>query len=381
MGPLFAMHSARLSSKMDRGVIAANPALHGTLRKKLSATNTISEFVSVTDITSRAALATLSRDDLLERARTLASQHHNDTRKIEYLKNRIAKCIEANQVAVNEKVNEQLLDIVRRQLHPQLENMPPMKRLFIEQQLKVAECKSSNGMRWHPAMIRWCLALRQKSRSAYEYVKLTASDLPSNNTLDDYAHYRDVGSGIDVEGIVNLASDYAGESVSILCDEMKVKDGLVYDINTGRLVGYTDINIDTELEQMNENKIASHVLVFMIRGLKSNFKLAAATYATTTATAEQIYVRFWELVGIVELLGFKARVFVGDGASTNRRFIASHKNDYPDDTITFRAKNKFAPERAVYFASDVPHLLKTTRNNWENSGWNRNSRRLTVSFF
>ena len=119
----------------------------------------------------------------------------------------------------------------------------------------------------------------------------------------------------------------------------------------------------------------------MIRGLKSNFKLAAATYATTTATAEQIYVRFWELVGIVGLLGFKAHVFVGDGASTNRRFIASHKNDYQDDTITFRAKKKFAPERAVYFASDVLHLLKNTRNNWENSGWNRNSRRLTVSFF
>ena len=156
MGPLFAMHSARLSSKMDRGVIAANPALHIVVlcRKKLSTTNTISKFVSVTDITSRAALATLSRDDLLERARTLASQHHNDTRKIEYLKNRIAKCIEENQVADNEKVNEQLLDIVRRQLHPQLENMPPMKRLFIEHQLKVAECKSSNGMHWHPAMIR-----------------------------------------------------------------------------------------------------------------------------------------------------------------------------------------------------------------------------------
>ena len=82
---------------------------------------------------------------------------------------------------------------------------------------------------------------------------------------------------------------------------MKVKDGIVYYINSGRLVGYTDINIDTELEQMNKNKIASHVLVFMIRGLKSNFKLAAATYATTTATAEQIYVLFWELVGIVEL--------------------------------------------------------------------------------
>mgnify|MGYP001803609860 CR=1 FL=1 len=34
----------------------------------------------------------------------------------------------------------------------------------------------------------------------------------------------------------NLASDHASYSVSILCDEMRVKDGLVYDINTGSLV-------------------------------------------------------------------------------------------------------------------------------------------------
>ena len=37
-----------------------------------------------------------------------------------------------------------------------------------------------------------------------------------------------------------------------------------------------------------EQQIATHALVFMIRGLKSNLKLSAALYATVTATAEQI---------------------------------------------------------------------------------------------
>ena len=70
----------------------------------------------------------------------------------------------------------------------------------------------------------------------YEYVTSTASDLPSNNTLDDYAQYGEVVAGIDVDAIENLVSDHASESVSILCDEMRVKDGLVYDINIGSLV-------------------------------------------------------------------------------------------------------------------------------------------------
>ena len=35
----------------------------------------------------------------------------------------------------------------------------------------------------------------------------------------------------------------------------------------------------------------------------------------------------------------------------------------------------------IYFFSDVPHLLKTTRNCMENSKWNKNTRNLHVSLF
>ena len=44
-----------------------------------------------------------------------------------------------------------------------------------------------------------------------------------------------------------------------------------------------DIDKDLDHMQVNANKIATYVQVFMIRGMKSNFKPAAATYATTTA--------------------------------------------------------------------------------------------------
>ena len=85
-----------------------------------------------------------------------------------------------------------------------------------------------------------------------------------------------------------------------------MKDGLVCDNNTGRLVGYTNINIDKDLDhmQVNKNKIAIYVLVFMMRSLKSNFNPAAATYEQQ----QQLQKRFWELVSIVELLGLNAHV-------------------------------------------------------------------------
>ena len=57
----------------------------------------------------------------------------------------------------------------------------------------------------------------------------------------------------------------------------------------------TGIDIDKDLDhmQVNENKMDTYVLVFMIRGLKSNFKPAAATYATTAATTEAVLGAGW----------------------------------------------------------------------------------------
>lgn len=350
----------------------------GALRKKVS-NNAAPKTQASCDATSKTSLSKLSYNPLLQRARNMAARTVSDNQEIKQLKLRVEKALRENQVSVNTKVDALMRQTLAQQVANGTENLPPLKKLFIQEQLKVAGCKSQKGMRWHPTMIRWCLSLRHKSRSAYQYIRETGANLPCNSTLDDYAHYRQIGAGVDVEGLANLAREHGGKSVAILCDEMKVKDGLVYDINTGNLVGYTDIDIETGLDKPDNHSIATHALVFMVRGITSNFKLAAATYATTTATAEQIYMKFWELVGAVELLGMKARVFIGDGAATNRKFINIHHADFPNDQVTFRAINKYATDRTIYFVSCAPHLIKTTRNNWENSGWNKNSRNLIVS--
>ena len=45
----------------------------------------------------------------------------------------------------------------------------------------------------------------------------------------------------------------------------------------------------------------------------------------------------------------------------------------------YKAKNIFAPDRYLYFFSDVPHLVKTVRNNLRSSGSGKNTKRLWVS--
>ncbi|XP_050399250.1 uncharacterized protein LOC126816608 isoform X3 [Patella vulgata] len=54
-----------------------------------------------------------------------------------------------------------------------------------------------------------------------------------------------------------------------------------------------------------------------------------------------------------------------DKASPNQRLIDMHRED---KEAIYSTNNIFARERQIYFVSDVPHLLKTLRNNLANSG-------------
>ena len=78
------------------------------------------------------------------------------------------------------------------------------------------------------------------------------------------------------------------------------------------------------------------------------------------------------------MIGFMVRVWVCDGASPNRKLFSINVVEDGADNWTW---NIFAEDnRKIFFMSDVPHLMKTTRNNLENSHGNLNSRNLHVSF-
>nr|XP_006814509.1 PREDICTED: uncharacterized protein LOC102808490 [Saccoglossus kowalevskii] len=71
-------------------------------------------------------------------------------------------------------------------------------------------------------------------------------------------------------------------------------------------------------------------------------------------------------------------VSTSDGASWNRKFYRMHRvKGAPRDMVVFKTRNLWSDdERFIYFVSDVPHLIKTTRNCWANSEAHRKSRSL-----
>ena len=196
-------------------------------------------------------------------------------------------------------------------------------------------------IRYHPAIIKYCLSIASKSSSAYEQLRLDSKDgtgilqLPSQRTLRRYRNVITPQQGFNPEIVKDLTERTKNFSeseryVSILIDEMKVQEDLVFDKNSGNLVGFVDLGDEIMNESMLVNdldKLATHVMVFMVKSVKNPLSYSFANFATDGAVCSEIYGLFWKAVEILELsCNLKVVSTVSDGASTNRKFVKMHSN-------------------------------------------------------
>ena len=74
---------------------------------------------------------------------------------------------------------------------------------------------------------------------------------------------------------------------------------------------------------------------------------------------------FWKAVSILEL-ACKLHVIatVSERASPNRKFYQMHQLpcDNADKNVVYKTINMCSPDRFIYFFSDGPYLIKTSRN-------------------
>ena len=119
--------------------------------------------------------------------------------------------------------------------------------------------------------------------------------LPSLRTLHYYKNYIRPTRGFNPEVINELAKKSVLFSeieryVSILLDEMKIQEKLVWDKHSGELIGFFDlgdININYATLE-NAQKLATHVLVFLVKSVVYPLSYSFATFATDGITAFQI---------------------------------------------------------------------------------------------
>ena len=156
-------------------------------------------------------------------------------------------------------------------------------------------------------------------------------------------------------------------------DEMKIQSDLVFDKNSGDLVGFMDLGDPMTNFACLDDKdmIATHALAFLVRGLCTDVKHIIAYFFTGNVTSYQLMPIFWKVVSTLELsLDLWVVALVNDGASPNRKLFNLHIKLAIDRKcdVVYKTINLFAPSRFIYFFADVPHLMKTARNCLYNSG-------------
>jgi len=152
--------------------------------------------------------------------------------------------------------------------------------------------------------------------------------LPSERTLRDYTHFNSTGAGFSDATDCQLKehakldeSPNHKNLVGLLFDEIHIKEGLVFDKNTGNLIGFVDlgdINNDflrySNSESGSECKLplAKSVMFIMVRG---GLSFPYAQFPAESIKGSQLFPLFWEAVHRLEFMGFRILSCTCDGAT------------------------------------------------------------------
>ena len=270
----------------------------------------------------------LSTQQLMHRMTAVRKTNKALHMKIKNLKEKLAKAVENESVVLDEATSSDLHQIMMEEEAQSTESSSPesFRHLFWEQQKEALKSKV-NGRRWHPLMIRWCLYLRHQSSKAYETLHNSGViQLPSQRTLRDYSHCVKVHGGYSTEEDCQLMRAVGMATcpewhklVVLLIDEIHIKESLVFDKHSGKMIGFVnlgEINNHLTLYERSVEKdgtvssLANSMLVMMVRGLFSPLRFPYVQFPCSKITGELLFQPFWQAIYRLERMGLKVRITV-----------------------------------------------------------------------
>jgi len=144
---------------------------------------------------------------------------------------------------------------------------------------------------------------------------------------------------------------------------------LVKKNNDIKLIGFTEVTPESLIiEQLSSNTkqrtLATHVLQFVFLGF-TGFRFPFAHFASTTASATDMYILLWKAVNMLSMFGFKIEYISTDGGQSNRnllKLLIPEFNSALPSTCSFN--NIYSKvDSKLFFIMDISHVLKKIRNN------------------
>ena len=323
----------------------------------------------------------LSTPEKIERMKNLHELVRSKERQIQSLQKKIDLAIQEEGIRVDSTTHSDLLAIMKSRNEESGDGAggANFRDIFWDQQCKAASLKDSRQMRWHPAMIRWCLYLHHRSSGCYSTLRKSGVlSLPSERTLNDYKHFAPSTFGFSTSSDLQLLDQikrqqptHLAKYVGIKIDEMYIKEGLVFNKSNGSLTGFSDLGDVNNLlscveqqfkdpESVHQKPLAKYILVFMIRGLFNSLKFPYVQFPASSTKGAQLFPLLHKAIFRLTRLGITVVTVTADGASENRRLFSLHGKG---KTLVYKTVNIFSPQKtSIFFVSDPSHLIKTIRN-------------------
>ena len=120
------------------------------------------------------------------------------------------------------------------------------------------------------------------------------------------------------------------------------------------MIGFVDLgDIYTNFATLKcVEKLASHVLVFLVKSIANPWSYSFATFGTNGVTVFQIMPTFWKVICCLEKINLKVMAATADRASPNRKFFKMHKllDGNAGTDVVYRTKNIQIQENRFLFS-------------------------------
>lgn len=188
--------------------------------------------------------------------------------------------------------------------------------------------RSEHGQRFTNSQKAFGLALYHKSKKAYTYLRSLIT-LPSPRTLRRYSKNMTLQTGINknlmshIRDTVENMSDKKEAVCELIWDEFHIQPHVWYDKSKDEIIGFEDFG------DKRSSKFVDEVLVFMIRGLQSGWKMPISYYFCNNGTNwEQLTCCIKENVKAVKDSRLNLILTICDQGSSNIKSLKELRRQY-----------------------------------------------------
>lgn len=212
------------------------------------------------------------------------------------------------------------------------------------------------------------LNLFYKSPTAYNFLRLQKVNLPAPSTIRHWIGQSKFLPGINnrffshVEKMFQDKS-YKEKACTVCFDEMYIKEFLEYNKDYDFIEGFQDLG-----PYGRTNMSANCVLIFMARGIYSSWKFPVTYYFAHSSVNKDILKDL--IIDIINKLidvGLCPKIIVCDQGTSNQSALK---------LLNISEENPFffVNNHKIFSVYDVPHLLKSVRNNFIEACFQKNKK-------